>query len=70
MSFSEITVKVDEIKEILGEEEESFSRTLDRGEKLFDKFVSRAKEHELNELNGKDVWRLYDTFGLPVAVKV
>jgi alanyl-tRNA synthetase len=66
VSFPEITVKVDEIKEILDEEEESFSRTLDRGEKLFDQFASRAKERELNELNGKDVWRLYDTFGFPV----
>jgi alanyl-tRNA synthetase len=59
-------LKVDEIKEILDEEEESFSRTLDRGEKLFDQFASRAKEHGLRELNGKDVWRLYDTFGFPV----
>jgi alanyl-tRNA synthetase len=50
----------------LDEEEESFSRTLDRGEKLFDQFASQAKEHGLNELNGKDVWRLYDTFGFPV----
>ncbi|KAJ7502731.1 tRNA synthetases class II (A)-domain-containing protein [Mycena galericulata] len=64
--FPEITKKVDEIKEILDEEEESFSRTLDRGEKLFDQFATRAKEHGVQELNGKDVWRLYDTFGFPV----
>ena len=66
MNFPEITLKIDEIKEILDEEEESFSRTLDRGEKLFDQFASRAKEHGLHELNGRDVWRLYDTFGFPV----
>ncbi|KAJ7132903.1 tRNA synthetases class II (A)-domain-containing protein [Mycena crocata] len=64
--FPEITKKVDEIKEILNEEEESFSRTLDRGEKLFDQFATRAKEQGIQELNGKDVWRLYDTFGFPV----
>jgi alanyl-tRNA synthetase len=50
----------------LDEEELSFARTLDRGEKLFDQYASRAKEHGLKELNGKDVWRLYDTFGFPV----
>jgi len=50
----------------MDEEEESFSRTLDRGEKLFDQFASRAKAQGLTELNGKDVWRLYDTFGFPV----
>lgn len=55
-----------EVKEILDEEEESFSRTLDRGEKLFDQYTSRTKEQGLTELNGKDVWRLYDTYGFPV----
>lgn len=64
--FPEITRKGDDIKEILDEEEESFSRTLDRGEKLFDQFATRAKEQGLKELNGRDVWRLYDTFGFPV----
>lgn len=50
----------------MDEEEESFSRTLDRGEKLFEQFATRAKEQGSTELNGKDVWRLYDTFGFPV----
>lgn len=65
-AFPEITKRVDEIKEILDEEEESFSRTLDRGEKLFDQFAGKARTAGVSELNGKDVWRLYDTFGFPV----
>ncbi|KAF9229045.1 hypothetical protein BS17DRAFT_792059 [Gyrodon lividus] len=64
--FPELKRKQDEIKEILNEEEESFSRTLDRGEKLFDQYATRAKEAGSKELNGADVWRLYDTFGFPV----
>ncbi|KAJ2922012.1 hypothetical protein H1R20_g15075, partial [Candolleomyces eurysporus] len=64
--FPEITKKFDDIKEILDEEEESFSRTLDRGEKLFDQYATRATEQGVKELSGKDVWRLYDTFGFPV----
>lgn len=47
-----------ELKEILDEEEESFSRTLDRGEKLFDTYVKTAKAAGLTELAGSDVWRL------------
>lgn len=65
-SFPEITKKLQDIKELLDEEEESFSRTLDRGEKLFEQFAATAKEQKVKELNGKDVWRLYDTFGFPV----
>ncbi|GBE81242.1 Alanine--tRNA ligase [Sparassis crispa] len=64
--FPELTKRIDEIKEILDEEEESFSRTLDRGEKMFDQYSSRAKQQGLKELSGKDVWRLYDTYGFPV----
>lgn len=64
--FPELTKKGGELTEILDEEEESFARTLDRGEKLFQDYVSRAQESGSNELHGKDVWRLYDTYGFPV----
>lgn len=64
--FPELRKKGDEIKEILDEEEASFARTLDRGEKLFQEYVSRSREANTKELHGKDVWRLYDTYGFPV----
>lgn len=64
--YPELTKKTTEIKEILDEEEESFSRTLDRGEKLFEQYATSARETGSKELNGKDVWRLYDTYGFPV----
>ncbi|KAJ3798631.1 tRNA synthetases class II (A)-domain-containing protein [Lentinula aff. detonsa] len=64
--FPEVTTKTAEIKEILDEEEESFSRTLDRGEKLFDQYSANVKQQGSNTLSGKDVWRLYDTYGFPV----
>lgn len=50
----------------MDEEEESFSRTLDRGEKLFDTYVAAAQAKGAKELSGADVWRLYDTYGFPV----
>ncbi|KAE9401641.1 hypothetical protein BT96DRAFT_956506 [Gymnopus androsaceus JB14] len=65
-AFPEITKKTSEIKEILDEEEESFSRTLDRGEKLFDQYTAHVQQQGSKILGGKDVWRLYDTYGFPV----
>ncbi|KAK3822598.1 MAG: tRNA synthetases class II (A)-domain-containing protein [Benniella sp.] len=47
------------------EEEEAFSRTLDRGERLFDGYLQRA-ESKTSNLSGADFWRLYDTYGFPV----
>ncbi|THH15470.1 hypothetical protein EW146_g5010 [Bondarzewia mesenterica] len=64
--FPELTKKVDDLKEILDEEEESFSRTLDRGEKLFEQYATSTQQQGSTQLNGKDVWRLYDTYGFPV----
>ncbi|KAG2045981.1 hypothetical protein BDR06DRAFT_1015129 [Suillus hirtellus] len=54
-AFPELTKKQGDIKEILDEEEESFSRTLDRGEKLFDQYATCMKDLGVNELNGADV---------------
>ena len=57
--------KQDDVKEILDEEEEAFSRTLDRGEKMFEKYAALAIKSGAMKLSGADVWRLYDTFGFP-----
>ncbi|KAK9452187.1 tRNA synthetases class II (A)-domain-containing protein [Limtongia smithiae] len=64
--FPELTKRTDEVFEILNEEEESFSRTLDRGEKLFEHYAEKARADGVKTLNGRDVWRLYDTYGFPV----
>lgn len=64
--FPELEKKAEDIFEILNEEEVSFARTLDRGERLFEQYASQAKSSGQKFLNGKDVWRLYDTYGFPV----
>ncbi|EPE10223.1 alanyl-trna synthetase [Ophiostoma piceae UAMH 11346] len=63
--FPEIIKKQADIKEILDEEEEAFSRTLDRGERQFEKYAAAAAKSGADKLSGADVWRLYDTFGFP-----
>jgi alanyl-tRNA synthetase len=64
--FPEIQGKIEDLREILNEEEESFARTLDRGEKLFETYVTSARTQGRTSLAGADVWRLYDTYGFPV----
>lgn len=63
--FPEVAKNNDMIFEILDEEEASFARTLDRGIKLFEQYANAAQASN-KVLNGKDVWRLYDTYGFPV----
>lgn len=65
-AFPELTKKFSDAKEILDEEELSFSKTLDRGEKMFESYLQPAKESGTNTIPGAQVWRLYDTYGFPV----
>lgn len=64
--FPELIKKEKDIQEILDEEEASFSRTLDRGEKMFEGYSRKVTESGQKILDGGDVWRLYDTYGFPV----
>lgn len=64
--FPEISKNLDDLLEILREEEVSFAKTLDRGEKLFEQYAIIASKTPQQTLSGKDVWRLYDTYGFPV----
>ncbi|OAL37479.1 alanine-tRNA ligase [Fonsecaea nubica] len=64
--FKEIVAKEEEVKEILNEEELSFAKTLDRGERQFEVYAQKSQVQGLKKLHGADVWRLYDTFGFPV----
>lgn len=64
--FPEVAKDPSYLYEILDEEEASFAKTLDRGEKLFEKYAEAASKTESKTLDGKQVWRLYDTYGFPV----
>ena len=65
-AYPELSKKAADVKAILDEEEVAFSKTLDRGEKLFEAYMVKAKESGSKVLSGDDVWRLYDTYGFPV----
>lgn len=64
-AFPELHGRVDVVKEILEEEEKSFAKTLDRGEKLFNSMIKKLGSAE-NIIPGRDAFRLYDTYGFPI----
>lgn len=64
--FPEITRKIGDLKEILEEEERSFAKTLDRGEKLFETYLQKSLSQQVKFLDGADAFKLYDTFGFPI----
>ena len=64
--FPEIKKKESDVREILNEEEQSFAKTLDRGDIMFKKYAQQCEARGSTDLPGADVWRLYDTYGFPV----
>ena len=38
---------------------------MDRGEALFEKYLSKSNNPNNKVISGSDVWRLYDTYGFP-----
>jgi hypothetical protein len=66
--FPELTKRVDIVKGILNAEEESFSRTLDDGQRLLDQYTADAKRSGANHLGDEDVWSLYNTYGFPISL--
>ena len=53
------------IKSVILEEKDKFVKTLSNGEKEFTKAMNYAKQNGKNKIDGKIVFRLYDTYGFP-----
>ncbi|MEX2108526.1 MAG: alanine--tRNA ligase-related protein, partial [Solirubrobacterales bacterium] len=49
----------------VGDEEESFGRTLERGTELLEKLIGEAKDAGTSWINAADAFKLHDTFGFP-----
>jgi alanyl-tRNA synthetase len=65
-AFPELKSQEELISKVIKEEEESFLRTLETGLKLLDVIIQKAKSSNITEVNGKDAFTLYDTFGFPL----
>lgn len=56
------------IKNVIIEEKNKFVKTLAHGEKEFEKEMNKAKEQGQTKIDGKVVFKLYDTYGFPPEV--
>ncbi|MFW5993244.1 MAG: alanine--tRNA ligase, partial [Desulfohalobiaceae bacterium] len=53
---------------VVQQEEENFSRTLDKGLEILDQELARLRTEAENQVPGQLVFKLYDTFGFPVDI--
>ncbi|WP_243091798.1 alanine--tRNA ligase [Streptococcus dysgalactiae] len=66
--YPEILEKRDFIEKIVKREEETFARTIDAGSGHLDQLLAQLKEAGKDTLGGKDIFKLYDTYGFPVEL--
>lgn len=66
--YPEVLEKRDFIEKIVKREEETFAHTIDAGSGHLDSLLAQLKAEGKDTLEGKDIFKLYDTYGFPVEL--
>ena len=66
--YPELHKNSNKIKSVIIEEKDKFEKTLERGEREFNKIVNRMKNEGKDTISGQDLFTLYETYGFPPEV--
>ena len=66
--YPELHQNSNKIKSVIIEEKDKFEKTLERGEREFNKIVNRMKNEGQYTISGQDLFTLYETYGFPPEV--
>jgi alanyl-tRNA synthetase len=64
--YPEVKDKTEFVQKVIKNEEERFHETLHEGLAILSKVIEQAKLANETTMKGKDVFRLYDTYGFPI----
>jgi alanyl-tRNA synthetase len=64
-AYPELIAERETIARWVGDEEESFGRTLERGSEQLEQLVAEAKQKETSWIDAADAFKLHDTYGFP-----
>lgn len=66
--YPEVLEKREFIEKIVRREEETFACTIDAGSNMLDQLLADLKAAGKDTVEGKDIFKLYDTYGFPVEL--
>ena len=66
--YPELESHKQEIKDVIVAEKDKFMKTLNNGEREFNKVINRLKNQGINKIDGKTIFNLYETYGFPPEV--
>jgi alanyl-tRNA synthetase len=64
-AYPELAAERETIARWVGDEEESFGRTLERGTELLEQLVAEARQSETSWIDAAEAFKLHDTYGFP-----
>jgi alanyl-tRNA synthetase len=64
-AYPELVAERETIQRWVGDEEESFGRTLERGSELLERLVAEAEQQETSWIDAAAAFKLHDTYGFP-----
>ncbi|MHC5230028.1 alanine--tRNA ligase [Enterococcus sp. LJL99] len=66
--YPEVLQQKDFIEKVVRTEEERFHETINEGLDILNQQITKVKAANEDTLNGKDIFKLYDTYGFPVEL--
>jgi alanyl-tRNA synthetase len=64
-AYPELAAERETVIRWVGDEEESFGRTLERGTQMLEELIAQAKQAGTSWVDADDAFRLHDTYGFP-----
>jgi alanyl-tRNA synthetase len=64
--YPDLSARQEHITTVIKSEEERFAETLDAGLAQFERIREQLKKSNTNVISGKDVFKLFDTYGFPL----
>ena len=68
VAYPEMKINSEKIYSELTAEEEKFSKTIEKGEKQFEKICYFLEKSGIKEISGDTAFKLYDTYGFPLEL--
>lgn len=66
--YPELKNREDEIITTIVDEKDKFHKTLEKGEREFNKVANKLKENNKDTIDGKTLFNLYETYGFPPEI--
>ncbi|MTD38025.1 alanine--tRNA ligase [Erwinia sp. CPCC 100877] len=66
--YPEVLQQKEFIEKVVRTEEERFNETINEGLEILTEVIEKVKAANATTLNGKDIFKLYDTYGFPVEL--